>query len=360
MLCSYQVPQHLSMHEHFPAVEQHGFALLDFFPGEIQSRISMIYVRSIHWISRALAEANRNPMRRVLIAVNVLLLLFASAPVHAWAGLGHQLVGELAQRKLTPEASARVAELLRDEPVPTLAGVAAWADTLRASDPERFKATSRWHYVNMPVGSCDFVSPRDCPEGACVVEAIETQRGLLKDLAQPFEVRRDALKFIVHFVGDVHQPLHASNRPDRGGNDFQISLRTEIPPEEYARERYKDGIMGTNLHAVWDYYVLSSARREFGTYANLLSASSHSPATYQSGSTAWAEESCGLIDQRKLYPHSRKMGAEYLVAMRPLAEQRVVQAADRLAGLLNEALSSPGPRTNAALRRRAPSPGGKL
>ena len=96
----------------------------------------------------------------------------------------------------------------------------------------------------------------------------------MRDPAQPFEVRRDALKFIVHFMGDVHQPLHSSNRPDKGANDFQVSLRTDIPPEEYARERYKDGIMGTNLHAVWDYYVLASAKLPLDEYANKLAASS--------------------------------------------------------------------------------------
>ena len=94
------------------------------------------------------------------------------------------LVGELAQRQLTPEANARVHELLRNEPVPTLAGVAMWADHLRATDPERFKATSRWHYVNMPEGFCRYVATRDCPDGACVLGSIEAQSRLLRDSAQ--------------------------------------------------------------------------------------------------------------------------------------------------------------------------------
>jgi hypothetical protein len=275
------------------------------------------------------------PMHRLGIFLIASLLALVNAPCWGWADLGHQLVGELAQRQLTPEANVRVHELLRGEPVPTLAGVAMWADHLRASDPERFKTTSRWHYVDMPEGTCDFVASRDCPDGACVLGAIDAQSRLLRDPAQPFEVRRDALKFVVHFVGDVHQPLHSGNRPDHGANDFQIALRTDIPPEEYARDHYQNGIMGTNLHAVWDYYLLASAKLPLGEYANRLVLSPRPPAP-QSSPAEWARESCQLVDRRTFYPRSHKMHTRYLKVMRPLAEQRITQAADRLARLLNE------------------------
>jgi len=282
---------------------------------------------------------NARQMRRSTSLPIASLLLLINAPSWAWGDLGHQLVGELAQRQLNLEASARVQELLRDEPVPTLAGVAMWADHLRASDPERFKATARWHYVNMPEGTCRFVATRDCPAGNCVLGAIEAQSQLLRDPTQSIEVRRDALKFIVHFMGDIHQPLHSTNRPDHGANDFQISLRTDIPPEEYAREHYKDGTMDTNLHAVWDYYVLASAKLPLGEYADRLAASSRPP-THQRKPEVWAMESCKLIDRDAIYPRSHDIDALYLNAMRPLAERRVEQAADRLARLLNEILAS--------------------
>jgi hypothetical protein len=278
-------------------------------------------------------------MRRLDFFPIALLLVLVSAPSWGWGELGHQLVGALAQRQLTPMANARVRELLRGEAVPTLAGVAMWADQLRASDPERFKATSRWHYLNMPEGTCRYVATRDCPDGACVLGAIEAQSRLLRDLTQPVEVRRDALKFIVHFMGDVHQPLHSSNRPDHGANDFPVSLRTDIPPEEYARDRYKDGIMETNLHSVWDYYLLASAKLPLGEYANKLAASSR-PRSRQRKPAVWARESCTMIDRHAIYPRSHDMDATYLNAMRPLAEQRVQQAADRLARLLNEIFAS--------------------
>jgi hypothetical protein len=258
----------------------------------------------------------------------------------AWSALGHKLVGELAQRHLTPHARAEVKRLLAGEPNPTLAGVATWADTLRDNDAERFKHTSRWHYVNFPRGDCNYVPERDCKNGECVVAAIEAQRKILADRSQPLAARRDALKFIIHFVGDVHQPLHASDRADKGGNDFQISLRTDIEPEAYARDRYVGGVMGTNLHSVWDYYVLAERRLDLDDYADKLDRQPWPPALDRGavGPAAWAGESCRLVDAHQLYPASHKMDRSYPDAQRPLAEQRVRVAAYRLATLLNETL----------------------
>lgn len=283
-------------------------------------------------------------MRPLISVLFVSVLSFLAAPARAWGEMGHRLVGELAQTLLTPEAQAGVADLLRGERDPTLSGVAYWADKLRTADPDRFHATSRWHYVNFSGGSCRFDATRDCKDGDCVVGAIETQRRLLADPAQTLEVRRDALKFIVHLVGDVHQPLHSSNRPDRGANDFPILLRTDIPPEEYARERFKDGLMDTNLHAVWDYYVLASAGLDLPAYARHLAPAMRLPRSSQGGPRSWAAESCRLIDRRTLYPPSHDLDGKYLEAMRPLAEQRVRQAAGRLARLLNEVFAARRPR----------------
>src|SRR3546814_6550434 len=117
----------------------------------------------------------------VLVCSLAVLLGAASGPAQAWSTLGHQLVGELAQRHLAPATRAEVARLLAGEQRPTLAGVADWADRLRDLDPERFKATSRWHYVNTPPGQqCDYVAERACPDGQCVVGAIQAQRAILE------------------------------------------------------------------------------------------------------------------------------------------------------------------------------------
>lgn len=272
-----------------------------------------------------------------IVVVLFAALAGASSPANAWSALGHQLVGALAQKLLTPEADAQVRALLKDEPQPTLAGVAMWADWLRTADPDRFKATAPWHYVNIGTRSCHFDAKRDCANGACVVGAIETQRRLLADRSQPFDVRRDALKFVVHFVGDAHQPMHTGYRSDRGGNDFPIRLRTDLVPEDYAKDRYKDGVMDTNLHSVWDYYVLGSAHLDLAAYTDRLAPRLRS-FQWQRAPAKWASESCGYTDA--LYPASHDMDIEYLDAMRPLAEKRVVSAARRLARVLNETFAA--------------------
>lgn len=272
-----------------------------------------------------------------------LLVLLASPPANAWSKLGHRLVGALAQRHLDPAVQAEVARLLAGEPRPDLAGVSTWADTLRDEDPPRFKATSPWHYVKTQPGSCSIDVEQDCRDGKCVTAAIEAQRRILADRSQPLEARRDALKFLVHFVGDVHQPFHANSRTDKGGNDYQISLRTDIEPEAYARNRYANGVMGTNLHSIWDYYILESRGLSLEAYTTKLDAQPWPPMHDAAGAAlipkAWAGESCRLVDARQLYPQSHVMDHDYLDQMRPLAEQRIRQAAYRLASLLNQTLA---------------------
>lgn len=278
-------------------------------------------------------------MKTLRSTLLIAFLLFLAPLALGWSALGHRLVGELAQRHLNPAARTEVDKLLAGEPDPTLAGVADWADKLRDADPARFKRTQSWHYINTPPGICEYQPERDCPDGNCVIGAIEKQRAILADRNQPLEARRDALKFIVHFVGDVHQPMHASNRTDKGGNGYQISLRTDLQPEAYARKNYVDGVMGTNLHSVWDYYILASKKLELSPYAAKLDALPWPPAApTTSDPAAWAGESCRLIESRHLYPEGHKLDIAYLDAQRPLAEQRVRQAAYRLANLLNETL----------------------
>lgn len=284
-------------------------------------------------------------LRRTLTAL-VAASALAAPSAFAWSQLGHWLVGELASRQLTPAAKKQVAELLQGEPTPTLAGVASWPDEMRQSDPARFKTTSRWHYIDSEDGTCDFVLKRDCPDGNCVVDAIGAQSKLLADTSQPLAARRDALKFLVHFLGDVHQPLHAGNRDDAGGNKYQISLTTDLQPEAYARQNYANGVMGTNLHAVWDYYILASAKLTPPQYADKLQGEGVrklAPATLGTP-LQWAEESCGTIDVHQIYPltaqgkEQHKLDGTYLDLQRPVAEAQVRIAAARLAELLNEDL----------------------
>ena len=279
-------------------------------------------------------------MNKTHALVLLLAAVSLSPPLEAWSPRGHRLVGELAERQLQPETRRAVAELLEGEPEPTLGGVAYWADALRNADPERFAATSRWHYVKLQPGTCTLDRAKDCPDGACVVGAIEAQSRILADASRPRDERREALKFLVHFVGDAHQPMHAGHREDQGGNRVAIVLRTDIPPEAYARDRYRDGVMQTNVHSLWDYYVLGSFDGTDAQYADRLHAQGW-PARPASltPAAAWAGESCRTSDRTGLYPADANLDHAYLDAFRPLAEQRVRQGAFRLAHLLDELLA---------------------
>ncbi|HBK46444.1 MAG TPA: endonuclease [Xanthomonadaceae bacterium] len=178
-------------------------------------------------------------MNTFLAAVSLgaaLALCFHSPQARAWGGQGHRLVARVADVQLTPQAHAEVERLLAGEPDPTLAGIASWADELRGNDQDLGKRTARWHYVNLGEHDCAYDPPRDCPNGDCVIEALKAQATLLADRSQPLAARRQALKFVVHLVGDIHQPMHAGYARDKGGNEFQLQF----------------GGKGTNLHSLWD------------------------------------------------------------------------------------------------------------
>ncbi len=267
-------------------------------------------------------------MKRLIPAV---ILLALAAPAFGWSKQGHQLVGDLAERDLTPAARAEVERLLAGEPNPTLAGVSIWADEIRADGNELGQRSRTWHYVNFDRDGCNYVPARECPGGNCVIGAINAQRAILADRTQPLQARREALKFVVHFVGDAHQPMHAGFGRDRGGNNFQLNYRGKGSPQGE----------GTNLHGVWDYWLLRSANLDNAGYAAKLR-QSPVPADAALGSdnpaAAWTLESCRLITSESIYPPKRRIGDAYLDQHRPLAETRVRQAGARLAALINAAL----------------------
>jgi nuclease S1 len=259
----------------------------------------------------------------------LVLLLLGSlwpAPVLGWSAQGHRIVGELAERQLSPHAREEVRRLLRGLEDPSLAGVSVWADEVRPQEPWRH--TAPWHYVNFPDLHCDYDPARDCRDGRCIIDAINAHRHVLADRGMTVQQRRQALKFLVHFVGDIHQPMHAGLREDRGGNDFQLRYRRQ----------------GMNLHAVWDGVILRSREPDWRRYVELLEATPGPgpDPTLHSDNPArdWAIESCRIITDHGLYPERRgaRIDSTYLDRHRPVAEQRLLQAGERLARLLEEAL----------------------
>jgi hypothetical protein len=264
------------------------------------------------------------PFSRLIIFLIAILL--GPVPALAWGPQGHQTVAELADLQLRPAARAEVARLLAGEPSPTLAGVSNWADEVRAQNAAPVR-TNGWHYVNFKGGDCSYVPVRDCPDGNCVIAAINRNFLVLADRNRPDGERREALKYLVHFVADVHQPLHSSPIDDKGGNEFQISYGGE----------------GSNLHRVWDSLILQHGARSPGDYAAALNRRSPLPAdpTRRSDRPAvdWAVESCRLVESGAIYPPGHSIDDAYLNSKLAVVDLRLRQAGSRLADMLNFALA---------------------
>ena len=140
-------------------------------------------------------------MKNLRAIAALLTALCLPLKASAWGFEGHRLIAELAEAQLTPEAKAEVNRLLALEPGATLASISTWADENRSP------STAAWHYVNLPRDSaCKYEAERDCPDGQCVVGAIERQSKVLASSATDAD-KLKALKYVVHFVGDVDQPV---------------------------------------------------------------------------------------------------------------------------------------------------------
>ncbi len=256
--------------------------------------------------------------RRCVLPV-LFICLLSPALASAWGGPGHALIGELAERKLSPQALAEVRRLLIDEPTPTLSAVSNWADAIRQE--QAWKWTLPMHWVTFADARCSEVLPSACKNGLCVDRAIQRYRSELADRQLSRAQRAEALKFVVHFVGDAHQPMHASYRNDQGGNEFQISI---------------DGT-GSNLHAVWDRRVPGVEWTDVASAADRLQQPGNGKPSLSP--RRWSTESCRLIDALALYPaRPGRLPDGYLEQMRPHAERRLQQAAERLAAMLEDAL----------------------
>lgn len=274
----------------------------------------------MHWHSGL-----KRCVRALAVALATLCLGVSSA--FAWGPRGHRIVAELAAAQLTPQATAEVRKLLALRDARELRDVANWADNLRDIDPALYRRTRRLHFVNFHSSDCNYDPPRDCRNGECAIAAIDKYSRVLANRAAPPQARAEALAFVVHFVGDIHQPLHADYRHDAGGNDFQVRWQSD------------GGERGTNLHRVWDSLLLDSTALTAEEYARKLEAERTRIAT--GGTPAeWAEEGCRLDRDGGIYPASHVIDQAYVDRELPVAEQRLRQAAARLAALLNRDLAN--------------------
>ena len=259
-------------------------------------------------------------------AAALALALLAPGAAVAWSAPGHEVVAAIAEPRLTPAARKMLRELIGDAPL-SAREIAAWADTLR----DRKKR--QWHFVNIPFSAGRYEARRDCPEGACSVAALERAAAELSGRGSPMR-RADALRWLVHLVADMHQPLHAGDGWDRGGNDLRVRVGRRRQP--------------SNLHRIWDDDIVKPLlRRETVLSASRALAAEISWADAERWAAelrpvAWAEES--NREARAIYAELGRrpqdgtiaeLPRDYAAAQRRRVESALERAGVRLAALLN-------------------------
>ncbi len=243
----------------------------------------------------------------------------------AWGARAHSLSAQVTETYLTPEAKAQVAELIA--PKKSLGDIASWADGYSRTN----KKTRGWHYVNVPI-SQNAYQARYCPRSGCVVSKIADFQAVLADPNASFKDKQFALKFLVHAVQDLHQPLHVGDNGDLGGNRQRVVFNAE----------------NSNLHRVWDsgmMHFTGMSNKQWLAAIDTLAAA-HVNDWARGSAEDWATESILLSQQAyrlpgesKIMPANAYLPDAYAEQFLPLMTERLAQASIRLAYILNVTLT---------------------
>jgi hypothetical protein len=279
-------------------------------------------------------------MSRILCILAALLGFGAAAPASAYWEYGHETVGAIAYRNVTPQVRAKIDALLKRQalletptcPANTIEQAAVWADCVKTLGP-RFSYAYSWHYQNIDICKPFDLKP-PCRDGNCVSAQIERDVKLLKDRKVPVRERVMALVFLVHFVGDLHQPLHAGDHSDLGGN----KVKTNYGAFTSAK---------LNLHSVWDGYLAERAISQPPSSVRAYSAAERN-AAWGGNVEDWSRESW-QVARDVVYPsaageavctpgdHPAHLDEATIARLVPIAREQVVRGGLRLAKLLDEA-----------------------
>jgi hypothetical protein len=245
----------------------------------------------------------------------ILLTLFSitcSLNAFAWGQTGHRVTGAIAEQYLTPKARTAIHVLL---PLEDLAEASTYADEMRSNPKEFWQKIARpFHYVTIPAGKR--YAQIGAPKEGDAVSALTMFSTTLR-----VEQKRLALRFVIHIIGDLHQPLHAGNGKDKGGNDIKINFF------------WKD----SNLHRVWDSEMLDQRQLSYTEWTAQLSRKI-SPQDVKAWSVTdpliWIAESSRIRDE--IYPQEEKISWDYLYVHMPQVKRRLQMAGVRMAAYLNE------------------------
>jgi hypothetical protein len=262
------------------------------------------------------------------------LLSMATPRSLAWGREGHRLTALVAQQYLTAETRAQIAELLHGE---SIADIASWADEYRNEAP----GTAPWHFVDIPGSAASFDRNRDCPVSAsdakspwrdCVTDRILYFEGRLGDTELAPKERAMALKFLVHLIGDIHQPFHAIGDA-RGGNDIKLTFLGSR----------QCGTSSCNVHEVWDSELIDhQGLSETAYVARLMGEIKQNGWERLSGGepTSWANAShhYAVLAQA---PNGAMLMSDYVGEESKIVDAELALGGLRLAHVLNRILAAP-------------------
>jgi hypothetical protein len=247
-------------------------------------------------------------------------MLFSTS-AFGWGNIGHRVVGKIAETRLSPAAKTKLATILGKD---TLADVANWPDWIKSD--EAWKEASYWHYVSIPDGQTYRDITPD-PRGD-IVQAIQRFTRELKDPNTTAQKRREAVAFLVHLMGDIHQPLHVGKTDDQGGNTHKLTWFG----------------VNTNLHEVWDEKLIEMEKMSYSDYASFIDKADPARETRwrRDNINVWMQESMAL--RSLVYDNIPAFNADgtlpkyweykyYYVVSRTMNE-RMLMAGIRLAALL--------------------------
>jgi len=247
----------------------------------------------------------------------------------SWGFTGHKTIGQIAANHLTTQAKMAIQELLGDQ---SLADAATWADEVR-NDPE-YQSTAPWHFINVPLGLSfeQFQQQVTNSDKMNVYTALVKEEVVLTSPASTHEQKVAALKFVAHFVGDIHQPMHVSRAEDKGGNTIQLQYDND----------------GSNLHALWDTKLLEHGGLNYQQLAEKYDHPTKEQIKKWQGDPPilWAWESYQVSTQ--LYAEvaamkGRNIDNAYYETHIPIIENRIEKAGIRLAGVLNTLFATAKP-----------------
>ncbi|MGI2259172.1 S1/P1 nuclease [Shewanella sp. GXUN23E] len=268
-------------------------------------------------------------MRHILFGALATALCCISGDLWAWGQNGHRVIGKIAAHHLTPTTQSAVSRLLGED---TLAEVSTWADEMRSSQDEMWQNMNHWHYINIEKAG-EFVPSTYqintlTPDSQItdVYAAVLKSIAILKSPQSSQQQQAFHLKLLTHMVGDIHQPMHAGHRHDKGGNDVNVEFFGEL----------------TNLHSLWDTKLLQSQNLSFTEMAEFIDTRNHQfIEKSQSNSPAeWVLESYQLAQNIYQQPRT-SLSYRYVYDYMPVANEQLLKAGIRLAGLLNQIFDSP-------------------